>query len=98
MPIPAQVNALTTNVVSSDSTTRQVTRVLAESVTSELVKEASLQLSTSTINSILADEKVRQNLSEALYSAVTPKLFQRKQQKAYAKTDSLPDDSEEPKF
>ena len=90
----SQVNALTANVVQSDEVSLKVSKVLADSVTSDIVKKASLSLSTATVNSILADPQIRQNLSETLYSAVTPQLFKRRT-KIAAKEHN---DSNEPKF
>ena len=90
-----QVTRLTADVVQSDDVGVKVTRVLAESITSDLVKQASLNLSTATVNSILEDPQIRKNLSDTLYSAVTPQLFRKRSKVAAKETAS---DEHEPKF
>jgi len=76
--VKMNVSKLTSDVFTSEQIITTVQKVLGDAVVSEYVKVCSIQLGRETTNAILNDSIVRKNLSDALYSSITPTFFKKR--------------------
>lgn len=76
--VKVNVSKLTSDVFTSEQIITTVQRVLGDAVVSEYVKVCSITLGRETTNAILNDPLVRKNLSDAMYSTITPTFFKKR--------------------